>query len=253
MNAPARTLHLLGEHALHSIEERVERALVAWSRDWVREPRAEPQLRAHALSGDAARSGDWVEIGGATGRIWIRNSAEDRNRLVRAVLGEAHLPLETAGDAWSRGALAQADEQRRRCLALALVGEVHATTARAPDAGMFDFASGAVQITCDTFGVHVLADSGVLQHVPPRARSASARPAPKPLKDAARSAPLTLTVGLGSVELNLAHLLDLQPGDVICLPTQLADRVPVMLDGQPVAQGSLGHCGKHKAVQLVSL
>jgi len=72
------------------------------------------------------------------------------------------------------------------------------------------------------------------------------------LKDAARSAPLILTVGLGSLELALAHLLDLQPGDVICLPTRLADRVPVMLDGQPVAWGSLGHCGKHKAVQLVS-
>jgi flagellar motor switch/type III secretory pathway protein FliN len=60
-------------------------------------------------------------------------------------------------------------------------------------------------------------------------------------------------VGLGSVELPLAQLLDLQPGDVICLPTRLAEAVPIMLDGQPVAQGSLGHCGRHKAVQLVSL
>jgi flagellar motor switch/type III secretory pathway protein FliN len=194
-----------------------------------------------------------MEITGATARVWIRNSVEDRNGLVRSLLGEAHLPVEGANDPWSRAALAQAVEERGHCLARALVGEVVATTDRAPDGEVFDFASGAVQITCEALGLHVVANSGVLQHIPPRPRSVASRPAPKPLQEAAHSAPLTLTVVAGSVELDLVRLLDLQVGDVIRLPTRLTDRMPVMLDGQPVAQGSLGRCGEHKAVQLVSL
>jgi flagellar motor switch/type III secretory pathway protein FliN len=253
MSTAVRALHLVGEHALRSIEERVSRSLAGWCRDWVREPMPEPQVSVQALTGASPRMVDCIEIGGATGRVWIRASADDRNGAARAVLGDEFLPLATAGDAWSREALSRAIEQRNQSLAQTLIGDVHASMTRPADPSLYAFASGAVQITCEALGVHLLADCAVLQHVPPHAHTPAVRPAPESLKEAAREAPLTLTVGLGSVELDIAHLFELQPGDVICLPTRLADRLPVMLDGKAVAQGALGHCGQRKAVHLVSL
>lgn len=253
MNAVVRPLLLPGQHALAFIAARALQALQDWASDWSRAPLAASSLRVEPLATGALPAGSFVELSAGAGRVWVRSRAEDKDTLAAAVLGDDFLPL-SAADAWSLAALRDAMHARNVGLAQALVGAPLASSERHPDAAVFAVGSGAVQIVCEALGLYAIADGSVLSQVPPPDRPPVPARAPlQPVLDAVRSAPVSLTVGLGSVELSLSHLLALETGDVICLPTRLDELLPVALEGRPVAGASLGHCGRHKAVQLVSL
>lgn len=258
MSQTVRALQLPGRHVLDSLAQRLSQALQPWCARWCGALVAELAVQSQVAERFAADE-HVVEIVGTSGRLWLRRSVADLQALARAVFGEGVQPADHAGDTWAQEVLAQARAQLDDHLAQGLVGEVQATLPRHPPAELFAFGAGGTWLACPQLGIVLLADAGVLQHVPPRSRDeASSRLSPLvPLLSAARQASVPLSVGLGSIELELAHLLELQPGDVLCLQARLTDRLPVTLAGQPfdvrpMAQGSLGHLDHHKAVQLVS-
>jgi flagellar motor switch/type III secretory pathway protein FliN len=178
--------------------------------------------------------------------------------LAGAVLGafaQAEVHAADLEDPWLRDLFDQARMQLDLCLAHALIGEIQSSLPRHPPDEMLAFGAGTLWLRCPRLGIELLADAGVLRHVPPRPSDAAPSPRSglQSLQVAARDATLPLSVGLGSVELDLVRLLGLQPGDVLRLQTRLDDRLPVTLGGQALAQCFLGHLGRHKAVQLASL
>ena len=253
MSAAVRALQLPGRHALDSLAQRLSQALQPWCARW-----CVPLAGASAVQAEAAERlpGDepFVELLGAGGRVWLRRSDADLQALARVVFGEAVQAQDHVDDAWAQDLLAQAGTQLGEHIAQTLVGELQATQLRHPPAELFALGAGTTRLACPALGIVLLADAGALLHVPPRPRDAAARRARPlvPLLDAARQAALPLAVELGSVELDLARLLELQPGDVLCLPTRLGDPLPVTLAGLPLARASLGQLGRHKAVQLAS-
>ncbi len=254
-----RPLHLLGRHACASLEARVSSALDLWAAAWLSRPAASWPVHAEPASALPANTDptDHTERVGATGRLWLRRSPEQADALAHAVLGDGFRPSAGLGDAWSEELLSAAQAQLDDALAQSLIGPVQASMPRAPEAALFRFGSGAVHIACPLVGVDLVADSGVLRHVPPRPPQAGSahRPAPStlaPWRQAAGNSRLSVAVSLGEVELELAHLLALQPGDVLRLPTRLSDRLAVTVEGRACALGSIGHLGAFKAVQLVS-
>lgn len=256
MSTDVRALQLPGRHALDSLAQRLSQGLQPWCARWCAAPVHPTVVQAEAAEvSDHRPDGEpFVELAGASGRVWLRRAEADRQALARAVLGDAVQAEDHAGDPWALDLLDQAGVQLGEHIAQALVGELQSSQPRHPPAGLFAFGAGSTRLACPALGILLLADAGALLHVPPRPRDAAPRRAPPlvPLLDAARQATLPLAVELGSVELDLAHLLELQPGDVLCLPTRLGDPLPVTLAGQPAARASLGHLGRHKAVQLAS-
>lgn len=254
MSAVVRPLHLAGQHVVRAIEARVAKALQGWTAAWSRVPLSEHAVQVEPVEAALTSIGPCSEFSASGGRVWVRSNAEDKEALAEAVLGSAFLPLAANADAWAQSALADAMHERNLSLAQALVGVPDAITERQPDVATFAFGSGALQIRCEMLGLFAIADAGALVHVPPPDRAGQPKPLSlRALLDAVRDEPVSLTVSLGSVELNLPHLLALEAGDVICLPTRVSDLLPVTLEGRAVARASLGQTGRHKAVQLVSL
>lgn len=257
MSAPVRALQLPGRHALDSLAQRLSQGLQPWCMRWCATPARAAALAVQAEAAERLPGGEpFVELTGASGRVWLRRGDADLQALARAVLGETVQPHDHAGDAWAQDLLAQAATQLGEHIAQALVGEPQSTQMRHPPAELFAVGAGTTRLACAALGIVLLADAGALLHVPPRPRDATAPPTPAralvPLLEAARQAALPLAVELGSVDLDLAHLLELQPGDVLCLPTRLGEPLPVTLAGRPLARASLGQLGRHKAVQLTS-
>jgi flagellar motor switch/type III secretory pathway protein FliN len=138
-------------------------------------------------------------------------------------------------------------------VAEALIGPHADPVNAAPDAALTAPGVGAVCIRAPSLGLWAAADAGVLRHVPPPEAARGSAPALVPLERTLRSAPLRLDVTLGSVELALGPLLELQADDVIRLPTRLSDNLNVETAGQRLAGGRLGMLDGHRAVQLVAV
>lgn len=253
MSAVVRPLRLTGTHVLSCLTERASLALHEWASEWSRAALPEGAVQVEPVCASLSSIGPCLEFVAPGGRLWVRMTTGDQDVLAGAVLGREFLPLSNNADAWSRAALGEAMNQRNVSLAKALVGQPSGSIQRQPADDVFAFGSGAVQIRCEALGLFAIADAGALAHVPPLERPAAKHVPLRPLLDSARSAPVSLVVSLGSVELSLSHLMGLEVGDVVCLPTRLSDLVPVTLEGQPLARASLGRIGLYKAVQLVSL
>ncbi len=252
VSRPVRPVHLLGAHAFRCLEDLVSRALEPWMRDWVREGVAHG-VQVRASTAQATDVPQFVAWSAPAGTIWIRHAEHDAQRLAHAVLGAEFLPLPAAADAWPRDLLSQAAECRDRRLAQMLLGDAAEPIDCSPDPRLFVFGSGAVQLTCDALGLHVLADRSVLRHVPPRPRKARAATPQVSLPRAAQRSRLALWVHVGSVELDVAALLGLRFGDVIRLAAPLTELLTVQVNDQVVARAALGRCGHRKAVRLHSV
>lgn len=255
MSAATRPLVLPGQHALDSLAERLSHALGTWIERWSSEATA--ALAVAATAAEKLPSGAMLEIIGNSGRLWRSNTADDQLAFQRAVFGDQVQAADVASDPWALSLLEEATVELDRCLAECLVGGAVSTVARNPPTDLFAFGAGTIRFTCPHLGLELLADSNALQHVPPRPRAKNEpRPASlSPLLSCARqaTASVTVTVEIGRIELDLSRLLDLQPGDVLRLPTRLTDALTVSIDGHEIAKAALGHLGNHRAVQLASL
>lgn len=255
MSTQARALHWLGDHALGALCDRVTQPLLDWHAQWCLGGQG---WQVHARPAVQVGEAEWVEFQGLYGHMWIRDEAQDRAQTAGALWGThaaADFERPEAHDTWEDDLLRDARSERDDQVAATLVGEVRGRQRCTPPASLFRPGSGAAHISCEGLGLCLLTDASALRHVPPRTRApvrGGAVPL-TPLLAAARGASLRVAVRVGDVELTLDRLLDLRQGDVICLPTRLADPLHLLADGQVLAQAALGHLRQRKAVQLASL
>lgn len=245
-----RPIRLVGAHALRAIELRALSALLVWAQDWLPDATPEPTLRVQSPLPSAVTAFKAEMLGDEVGRVWFRHLESDDRALAAALLGAP--PARSAGDGVLEATFAEARRALHRAIAEVLVvlhGEPVDVT---PDAKLWAFGSGAVQIDCEAIGLHMIADDGVLRHVPPLERPAAVLPQKMALDKTLARAPLRVDVMLGSADLELGPLLELQTGDVIRLPARLSDSAAIEIDGRCVAQGRLGMHDGRRAVQLVA-
>lgn len=253
MNTAVRPLVLPGQHALDSLAERLTHALGTWIERW--SSQAAAALAVDATAAEKLPTGAMLEIIGNSGRLWRSATTDDRLALQRAVFGEQTQASDVASDPWALCLLEDATVDLDHCLAECLVGGFISTVARNPPTDLLAFGAGTIRLTCPHLGLDLLADASAFQHVPPRPRAKN-EPRPvslTPLLSRARQAMVPITVEIGRIELDLARLLDLQPGDVLRLPTRLTDALTLSIEGHEIAKAALGHLGNHRAVQLASL
>lgn len=285
MNAVVRPIRLVGRHALAAIEARVKAALEREAAGWLQPPMRSVALRirtpgacdehAHADRGEAPdpdrhppcegadahsasdgtlspASHPFERFDGATGTLWIRRRPADRRAWLRASLGEKFCTADDApADAWAAAVAQQGWEARNAALCEALTGPAPAVPSKGPDETVYAFGSGAVQIEAATLGLFVLADGGVLRHVPPRPlAAASAGPPRVPLDRAAARGEVRLDLSVGRVEIALRTLLELRPGDVLRLPTRLDDTLALGPPSAPPLRCALGERAGRAAVLI---
>ncbi|ARN19340.1 FliM/FliN family flagellar motor C-terminal domain-containing protein [Piscinibacter gummiphilus] len=251
MNDDVRPFLLLGDHELGGLEAHLRPVLDVWRRAWTVDATGAMDIVVTVWRPDSTRPLAGTEWCGVDGRVWIADAAPVVSPAWLAVLGR-RFDAAGADDGWARAAFAEAVAARDRAVAEALVGAVSATTRRPVDPQLARPGSGAVRIVADAAGLDLVADAGALSRLPPRVRAA-ALPSPRSdVLSAAAGASVRLTVEAGQVDLDVARLLSLQPGDVIRLPTRLSDPLPVAVADRVIAMAALGHVGPDKAVQFVS-
>lgn len=249
MSANVRPFHVVGAHALGSLELRVHEGLLAWRQGWLPAGAPEPALELRALLTVDDLAGGWVLHAGDGGRVWFHTGAVQERSLASALLG---MVAPGVLDEVLQQVVGKACAQRNSAVAQALIGP-HADPVMAPpDAALAAPGSGAVCLRAPALGLWAVADAGALRHVPPLEAARKPSSALVPLERTLGRAPLRLDVTLGSVELELGPLLELQPGDVIRLPARLADNLTVEAAGQRLAGGRLGTLDGHRAVQIVA-
>ena len=260
MNAIERPIHLPGTAALDSLRQRAQAAFDAWAREWVSGRVADGQRTAElsvcALAGERSHAHEYEAVRSEAGCMWFRCSAADYLNFGSAVAGAELMPGSAYVDDWIADVIDCARNARNRALCSALLG-TPVVNALPPSlialpANLFAFGSGAVQLSCDALGLHVIADSAIWRSVPPSERAPAHRRAKlMPLDRAARRAKAKLDVMLGSVEVELPKLLDLRCGDVLRLPQRLDQGIAVLCEGKPLARAALGETHGRKCVQMI--
>lgn len=258
---PVRPIHLPGATALESLRERTAAALGSWAREWVSGAQAEGlsglMLRVVPAASIAhSPTEEYETLRAERGPMWFRRSHTDREQLGRAVVGVESMSAIESADPWITVVIDQARDNRDRALCSALMGALAVdvdTSVGAIPREVFAFGSGAVELSCESLGLHAIADGAVWRGIPPTERSRQhPRPKSTPLNAAVRSAKARLEVILGSVEVELPKVLDLRCGDVLRLPQRLDRAIAVSCEGKPLARVALGERQGHKSVQLLS-
>jgi flagellar motor switch/type III secretory pathway protein FliN len=258
MSAAVRPIHVPGAAALESLRQRAQAALDAWARDWVSEcaSGAQPTVALQVCSeSDEARAQAherYDALQGETGCIWFRCSPADRLGFGSAVVGTALMSGAAYVDDWIGAVAEKAWDERNRALCAALLNTPTSSALPASmSASLFAFGSGAVELSCDELGLHAIADRGVWRSVAPLERGAvNPLPGLTPLAQAVHRSRVRLEVVLGSVEVELSKLLDLQCGDVLRLPRQLDRGVSLRCERKPFANAVLGAAQGRKCVQV---
>jgi len=255
-NKPVRPIHVPGSTALESVRERAWTALQSWGRDWIASWLADParlgNLRVTApVRKETGKS--WEQLGS----MWFQCGLTETEQLANAITGE----LTTGsgiGDDWMRDLVDRAWRSRNEALSGALVsstvGAVDLRVTSELPSSLFEPGSGAVEIACRPLGLHAIADRSVWRTVaPPTLANQHSRSPLAPLEAALRGggARARLDVMLGSVEIGLASLSDLRPGDVLTLPSRLDEGIDVLCEGRPLAQAVLGAVHERKCVRLL--
>lgn len=259
MSTPVRALYFPSAAALDWLRERVQAALHTWARNWVSGYTAEERLAVQVQwVGECwswSREQSYPAVDTPTAHVWFRYDSADRSRLGEAVVGSSLMPQRKCADAWIAAAVDSACDacQRELCTSLLSLAptEVSFSTATVPDS-LFTPGSGAVHVSCEPLGLSFIADSAVWRSMPPI--RAAARPRPKliPLHKAVHRSEAQLEVMLGSVEVDLARLMDLRCGDVLRLPQRLDQGIAVLCDGKPLATAVLGEMLGQKSVRLTA-
>jgi len=246
MNAVVRPIHLPSATALNELRERANTALLAWARGWLGDA-GQMLHRLQVKASETNRSGRYELLQGASGSLWVSCDQEGLLALKHQVVGES------PDDDWTTEVVRRAREARDRALLVALLGAHPSEQASEPvsvlPSELFAFGSGAVEFSCDTLGLHAIADRGVWRNVPPSSRAAANRPSSVTVLDhAVQTAQASVEVILGSVQLELPKVLDLRRGDVLRLPRRLDQPVELWIEGKPLMQAALGETLGRKAV-----
>ncbi len=255
---PVRPIYLPGATALAALRERVWAALQSWGRDWIGGWSADPtlleNLRVAAPGGLAAAVNSWEQSGG----LWFRCGRAETERLAGAITGEGELTGTGIADDWMRDLVDRVWRSRNEALSAGLSGSTVAegkfhVTSVLPSS-LFEFGSGAVEISCKPLGLYAIADQSVWRTIAPPARAHQySRPRLVPLEAALRGARARtrLDVMLGAVDIELASLSDLRRGDVLNLTSRLDTGIAVLCAGKPLTQALLGTVGGRKCVRLL--
>jgi len=261
MSNLVRPIYLPGATALDSLRQRAQAAFDEWAGEWVIgwQGDASPQLQISAATSDEEwRAHDAYQVmRSATGCIWFRSNAFDQLNFDRAIVGFELMPDSICADEWIASVLRSAREARNRALCTALLGApilgASPESSSAVRNSLFAFGSGAVQLTCERLGVHVVADSAVWRSVPPIERAyVHAKHKLVPLERALLRAKIRLDIMLGSVEVELPKLMDLRCGDLLRLPQRLDQGIAVLGEGKLLARADLGEQQGRKCVRLAA-
>ena len=252
-----RHIHLPTTSQIAMIQQRVNSALQRWGADWVSDWTADGaflrDLRVVAVNDELEQPlpDRWVELGG----LWIGRGRGSVARFSNAILGRELSRPSDYPDDWIAEVIEAAWMSQARALCAALYGrtveQADTTECPAPPAAAFEVGSGAVIIVCENLGLHVLAGKEIWHSLAPPDRSGVPNlPRLTSLEVASRRAEARLEVVLGSVEVDLTHLMDLRCGDVLHLQSRLDEPVTVLCEGKPFARGALGAAGGRKCVEL---
>jgi hypothetical protein len=258
MSATVRPIRLPGARALAALEALATAALATWADGWLRPGARPPVLDLRALEpvgarGAGASAGPFERHEGEGGRLWIRAAPEDRRALSSASLGPSFLGADGEPvDAWAAEAVRGAWQARDAALCAAWVGPAVLVPCDGPDDDVHLVGSGAVRLEVAAIGLFAIADAGVLRRVPPPTAALPAAPPCIALGRAAARAPVRLSVSAGRVELGLRTLLELQPGDVLRLPTRLDEPLLLRHGDAPPLPCALGEAAGRAAVRLWS-
>jgi len=259
MSAAVRPIYFPSRAALDWVQQRAHGALETWAAHWLpvwMVHLSQMQgLKISAVSEPTERlRGGYQQLRSEAGCMWVRCVEGDRLSLGRAVLGAELMPHSSYADDWIVAAVARAWDARNHALCTALLGAVtseHWPSDELP-ANLLDLGSGALQLSCAFLGLHAIIDSGVWRSVPSPIRAgAQSVPKPAPLEQAVRGVRVTLEALLGSVEIELAQLLDLTCGDVMRLPLQLGASIEVRCEGMHLVRAALGELHGHRSVRLL--
>lgn len=260
MSETVRPIHLPSATALEALRQRVLAALEPWAREWMN-GWVERDLRIQTLQVGCVSDGyrstavefDFVRSKSSS-RVWLRSSTVDRSRFGCAVLGTHVMPGLVCADDWSTAIVDAAWTARNEALGAALLGEpVEAVAPTEVPAALYSLGSGAALVSCEALGLHAIADRPFLPAAASSPRTASApRCRLAPLSQAMRRSNARLDVMLGSVTLEFPKLVELRPGDVLCLPQRLDQPLDLACEGTPFARVALGERAGRKCVQLLS-
>jgi Type III flagellar switch regulator (C-ring) FliN C-term len=259
MISTARPFCVWSDAAVDHVRRRAQAAVDAWAREWVGGTAGADHsgfsVHVTALSsGQAPMPSEYEEMRGALAAFWVRVRAADRSACSSAVVGPDLAPGGIAADDWVAQVVDRAWFARNRCLCSALLGEPEfdapLQSAQEPPVELVALGSGALQISCEPIGLKVLVDRSVMSDVPPVVRGTAHRLPPiVPIDQAVRPAMLHVQATLGSVELKLEEVLDMQCGDVLRLPQRLDQLLSLSCAGQPLASAKLGDAAGRLAVQ----
>jgi hypothetical protein len=261
MSSTVRPIHLPGATALESLRQRAQSTIATWARQWVSawqqdDARLASLVVAAAGSPLNPRVPEFEELRCESGSLWVRRACVDRSSFGRAIVGSELMPQSVHADDWIAGIARDAWQARNRALCCELLrGPDEITTAlpaAALPASLLAFGSGAVRFDCEPLGLHVIADRNVWRSVAPRQRATTSVDKLVPLDRAANRASVRVEATLGSVELELPKLLDLQCGDVLRLPERLDRPVAVLCAGKLLARATLGERDGRRSVQLIA-
>jgi len=265
MTPPVRPLRLTCDADLDGIAQHVQAALDAWARQWLCVPSGTvagcPPVQARTARRPCAPDGPVYDLlSTEAGSLWVRSHRDELAALCRAVVGTDQAPDVLHTDRWITRAVDLARDARNRALYAAGVPLPSGTEWRpVPDVELpdhlFDFASGAVQLTCDAIGLFALADDDWVRSRLPVGQPPSAHrlPDPAPLNSALSRSSVHLDIVLEGVELELGQLLDLRAGDVLTLPHPLDQPLWARCGGAPMARAVLGQDQGRVCVQLTPI
>jgi len=253
MKGAVRPIHLPGAAALESLRQRAQAALDAWAREWISPWTSGDHIATlqicSAVAATETNANEYEVVRAAAGAIWFRSGVNDISTFGHAII---------CADEWIADVVDAAWAARNRALCTALVGvpvskDGRSTSLNALPANLFEFGSGAVQLSCDSLGLYAIVDDAVWRDTPPGERAvAQRRPKVTPVDKAALRAQVRLDVMLGSVEVELPKLLELRRDDVLRLPRQLNEGLTLLCAGKPLARVALGEQQGRKCVQIVS-
>lgn len=260
MSAPVRHLFVQGLGAFQWLRRRVHASLDAWAGEWVSEWASDIKrlecLHVVPIDQDLmARQGEYQMVRTAAGRMWFRQSPDDRLQCSRAVVGSDLMLRIASADEWTRDITDHARSVRNEALCASLMDAPilqgpPASTGELP-AELFAVGSGAVRVQWAETGLYAVADAGVWRSMPPIEPSTQSLPKLTPMDRAAHRAKAQLDVMLGSVDIGLPSLLDLHRGDVLRLPQRLDQGIAVLCGGKPLAYAVLGMTDGRKSVRIL--
>jgi flagellar motor switch protein FliM/N len=259
MSTAARPIYFPSSAALHWVQQRALGALQAWAAEWLLVGAGHPS-QMHGLKiltvtePIQRRRGGYLQLRGEAGCMWVRCVEADRRHLGKAVVGAELMPQSGDADEWIAQAIACAWEARNHALCTALLGAVVCEDLLSDELpeDLLDVGSGALQLSCAFIGLHAIVDGGVWSAVPAPIRAGAQAPNRlAPLEQAVRSARVSMEALLGSVEIELAQLLDLACGDVVRLPLRLGETVEVRCEGMHLARAALGEMHGYRSVRLI--